>query len=132
MGSPPWGAVPDSSQLRTAFFSCALASWVIFSSSRADWPQPSQVNTIGALDASSTQHFLLLQQFSRCGFCSCIPQRGIHFLTQTLSFSVSVWQSLHLVPSSCSFSRGFLHFAHQTASSIVARSQAGPFFAASW
>src|SRR3954462_10194288 len=109
MGSPPWGAVPDSSQRRTGFASCSLPSWTILASSRADFPQTPQATSRGDLDASRTQHFLLLQQFSRCGFCSCIPPRGIHFLTQTLSFSVSVRQSLHWVPSSCSFSRGFLH-----------------------
>src|SRR5689334_13627409 len=88
---------------------------------------------MGDLSAVITQHFLLLQQFSRWGFCSCIPQRGIHFVTQTFSFSVTIMQTLHLSPSSCSFSRSFLHLGHQIASSIVARSQGGPpFLSPSW
>src|ERR1041385_1865282 len=124
MGSPPWGWVPEASQDFTPFLSCGLASCSILASSRAVFPQPSQRKPRGDLIVSILQQNLLLQQFSKWGPWPCIPQRGIHFLTQTLIFSVGVWHSLHFSPSSCAASRGFLHLKHQTASSIVAMSQA--------
>src|SRR5258706_15356808 len=128
MGSPPWGWVPEASQAFTTFLSCALASCTILPSSRANWPQPSHLNPTAERTVSMTQHFLLLQQFSRCGDCPCIPQRGMYFFTQALSFSVAVWHSLHFSPSSWAVSRHFLHLGHQVASSTVATSHGGPGF----
>src|SRR6185369_14800033 len=128
MGSPPWGWVPDASQVFTTFFSWALASWAILASSRAVWPHPSHLKSRADLTVSILQQNLLLQQFSRWGPWLCMPHRGIHFLTHALIFSVAVWHSLHFSPSSWAASRNFLHLPHQAASSTVAASQGTPGF----